>query len=125
MMKRIRKQFNLQDMIHHSDRGSQYTSKLYLKMLEDSQIKISMCKEAWQNAYTERINRTIKEEYLNEWDIENHTQLKTALALAVKRYNEERPHWSLPDRMSPVNFENFVLKMPKNRRPEIQVYKAP
>lgn len=125
MMKRIRKQFNLQQMIHHSDRGSQYTSKLYLKMLEGSQIKISMCKEAWQNAYTERINRTIKEEYLNEWKIENHAQLKKALAIAVIRYNEERPHWSLPNQMSPVEFENFIHKMAKNKRPEMQMYKAP
>jgi putative transposase len=40
-------------LIHHSDRGSQYGDKNYIALLKSNQIRISMCKEAWQNAYTE------------------------------------------------------------------------
>jgi hypothetical protein len=125
MMMRTRKEYCLKDMIHHSDRGSQYTSKIYLAMLGENKIKISMCKHAWENAYTERINRTIKEEYLAMWKIETYGQLKRAVAKAVRRYNEERPHWNLPMQLSPVQFEKYVNKLPKSKRPEMQLYKAP
>jgi hypothetical protein len=124
MMMRTRKEQCLKGMIHHSDRGSQYTSKIYLTMLGENKIKISMCKHAWENAYTERINRTIKEEYLAHWKIETYDQLKKAVAKAVRRYNEERPHWNLPMQLSPVQFENYVNKLAKSRRPEMQLYKA-
>ena len=50
--------------IHHSDRGSQYVSKEYVRLLEINGTKVSMGKTAQDNAYAERINRTIKEEYL-------------------------------------------------------------
>lgn len=125
MMMQTRKQYCLKNMIHHSDRGSQYTSKIYLAMLSEKQIQISMCKHAWENAYTERINRTIKEEYLSKWKIETYMQLKKAVATAVKRYNEERPHWELAMQSSPVEFEKYVSKLLKNKRPKMQLYKAP
>lgn len=124
MMMRTRKEHCLKDMIHHSDRGSQYTSKIYLAMLNENKMKISMCKHAWENAYAERINRTIKEEYLTNWKIETYAQLKKAVATAVRRYNEERPHWKLPMQLSPVQFEKYVNKLPKNKRPQMQLYKA-
>ncbi len=124
MMMRTRKQYGLKGMIHHSDRGSQYTSKIYLAMLGENKMKISMCKQAWENAYTERINRTIKEEYLTCWKIQTYDQLKKAVAKAVRRYSEERPHWKLPMQLSPVQFEKYMNKLPKNKRPEMQLYKA-
>ena len=90
--------------IHHSDRGSQYIDTAYRKMLTDKGIVISMCKEAWQNAYTERVNRTIKEEYLNEWKIENYQELTRSVAKAVKHYNNKRKHQAL-GYISPIDFE--------------------
>lgn len=124
MMMRIRSQYCLKGMIHHSDRGSQYTCKIYLALLKESKMKISMCKQAWENAYTERINRTIKEEYLAEWKIENYDQLKKAVAKAVKLYNEERPHWKLHGQLSPAQFEKYVNNLAENKRPKMQLYKA-
>ena len=51
--------------IHHSDRGShgvarRYTYKKYVEMLKGSGTRLSMCLSAQDNAYAERINRTIK-----------------------------------------------------------------
>ena len=46
--------------IHHSDRGSQYTYKRYVEMLKTKGSQLSMCLSAQDNAYAERINRTIK-----------------------------------------------------------------
>ena len=52
-------------LIHHSDRGSQYTYHQYTDLLKSNNIKISMSFSGLDNAYAERINRTIKEEYLS------------------------------------------------------------
>ena len=109
-IKALRMMFNtrqdrcLTSLIHHSDRGSQYIDTVYRKMLTDKGIIISMCKEAWQNAYTERVNRTIKEEYLNEWKIENYQELTRSVAKAVKHYNNKRKHQAL-GYISPIDFE--------------------
>ncbi|MDT0645012.1 DDE-type integrase/transposase/recombinase, partial [Zunongwangia sp. F363] len=54
--------------IHHSDRGSQYTYKKYIDLLKAHSTAISMALSAQDNAYAERINRTIKEEYLDYWE---------------------------------------------------------
>lgn len=104
MMLTQRKEHSLLQMIHHSDKGSQYISKPYLKLLQDNKIRISMCDAAWQNAYAERLNRTIKEEYLDGWSIKNYEELKRSVRKAVKHYNEKRQHQSLQWN-SPINFE--------------------
>lgn len=121
----LRKGACLKEMIHHSDRGSQYTSEVYLTLLHKVEIRISMCKEAWQNAYTERFNRTIKEEYLNEMKIETFSQLKRAVSKVIRLYNEKRPHWNLYQQMSPVEFEKHVDKLAAHKRPTMQLYQAP
>lgn len=62
--------------IHHSDRGSQYIANKYVNMLIGNNVKISMGLQAQDNAYAERINGTIKIEYLNHWNIESFNLLK-------------------------------------------------
>lgn len=111
------------DLIHHSDKGTQYHSKKYLDMLTRHQIKVSMCLEAWENAYTERINLTIKDEYLKHYTIENLTDLTRGLDRAVDLYNTTRPHWSLPKQMSPIQFEQYISKLTVEQRPVMTVYK--
>jgi len=121
---KTRKGNSFEHLVHHSDRGSQYGDKRYRQLLAENQIKASMCKEAWENAYTERINRTIKEEYLNEWPINSYEELVRAVNKAVKAYNNSRPHASL-NMMSPLAFEQHVEKLPLAQRPQMQIYKAP
>ncbi|MEQ9297049.1 MAG: IS3 family transposase [Cyclobacteriaceae bacterium] len=79
-------------LIHHSDRGSQYSSIEYTTMLKTSGCKISMGLIAQDNAYAERINRTIKEEYIDHWKPTSLGQLKGCLRKAVNNYNSRRPH---------------------------------
>jgi len=109
-------------LIHHSDKGRQYIAKAYLHLLEQHHIKMSMCDQAWENAYTERINRTIKEEYLNSWKIENYQQLKSCTAKAIKHYNEKRIHQSLNWR-TPKAYESFISNLPADKRPVMKLYK--
>ena len=98
----------LAGLIHHSDKGSQYGSIEYLRLLQQEGIKVSMSKEAWQNAYVERLNGTIKNGYLYSWDIDTLPALRKALTTAVNAYNTEKPHTNLPMQMSPINFENSL-----------------
>jgi len=122
MMIKLRERENLKGLIHHSDRGSQYHSKEYLKALTDHGIKISMCDKAWENAYTERINRTIKNEYLRHRKIDSLEKLRKNMDIDVKAYNTDRPHWSLPQQMAPATFEQYVTKLEKSKRPLIRIY---
>jgi transposase InsO family protein len=92
-------------IIHHSDRGSQYINKEYLKLLWDQQTHVSMGLIAQDNAYVERLNGIIKNEYLNYWDIQTFSSLKRALKKAVNHYNNRRLHNSLPGENTPIKFE--------------------
>ena len=124
MMIQLRGKENIEGLIHHSDRGSQYNCKAYLSALKEHDIKVSMCIEAWENAYSERINRTIKHEYLRNRDISSLNGLKKELDKAVRLYNEKRPHWSLLQQMAPSKFEDYVDNLPKRKRPKVMIYKA-
>ncbi len=90
-------------LIHHSDRGSQYTYKEYIALLKDNRSQISMALSAQDNAFAERINRTIKEEYLDYWKPKNFNELKRMTAKAVNNYNSKRVH-NNNERMSPEKF---------------------
>ena len=107
--------------IHHSDRGSQYSSKGYVSLLRCSEISISMGRKGQDNAYAERINKTIKEEYLYYWRAKSFRQLKTQLIRAVKHYNEQRPHNSI-FKMSPAAFEKYYKTLPQNQKPVITIF---
>jgi transposase InsO family protein len=90
--------------IHHSDRGSQYIDKEYTKLLTSHAVHISMGLQAQDNAYAERINGTIKNEYLEHWSINSFNELKRMVRKAVLHYNDKRIHDSLPDKISPNEF---------------------
>ena len=106
---------------HHSDRGSQYTYKEYIAILKDAGCKISMATSAQDNAYAERINRTIKEEYLAYWNAQNFSQLKRQVKKAVTNYNNDRYHNNLP-KMAPVCFEKYWASLQEQLRPEFEIY---
>lgn len=109
-------------LIHHSDRGSQYGDKDYIALLKSHRIRISMCKEAWQNAYTERINGTLKNAYLYSWNIEGLSDLRRAVRKAVQAYNSEKPHRSLPGKMNPMAFEIHLASTKKNTHPIVEIF---
>lgn len=105
-------------LIHHSDKGSQYTCKEYEKRLTDAGIKISMARNSLENPYAERLNGIIKNDYLAYGNIFNLSSLKEALKKVVWLYNNERPHSEL-DYMTPVEFEDAISKIEPNKRKEM------
>ncbi|MFM9826131.1 IS3 family transposase [Flavobacterium sp.] len=84
-------------LTHHSDRGMQYCSDKYVKLLESNNIGISMTEngDPLENAIAERVNGIIKEEYLNDYQIDNIEEAKELLEAVVELYNNERPHMSI------------------------------
>ncbi len=91
--------------IHHSDRGSQYINKQYTQLLKSHDVNISMGMQAQDNAYAERINGTIKNEYLKHWEISTLNELRRRVKRSVDHYNNERIHDSLPNKTSPNEFD--------------------
>ncbi|MFD1553172.1 IS3 family transposase [Putridiphycobacter roseus] len=107
--------------IHHSDRGSQYTSKDYIDLLVASGTKISMGLTAQDNAYAERINRTIKEEFIDLWKPKDFKGLRKSVKKAIVYYNTKRPHRNL-NKMSPTNFEKNWSTLNKKSKPIITIF---
>lgn len=107
--------------IHHSDRGSQYTYKSYIDLLMSNKTNISMALSAQDNAYAERINRTIKEEYLDYWEPKSFSQLQNYVKKAVKQYNNKRSHNNLNKR-SPREFEQIWSTLNPKDRPIITIF---
>ena len=84
-------------LIHHSDRGLQYCSAAYVKLLQDYSINISMTEngDPLENAMAERINGIIKDEYLDTYQVNTINDAKELLQFVVDLYNNERPHMSI------------------------------
>ena len=86
-------------LIHHSDRGVQYCSHVYVKLLQKNGIEISMTQtgDPLENAVAERINKTIKEEFTNDRQINftNIVEAKTEIKKFIEFYNHKRPHRSI------------------------------
>lgn len=84
-------------LVHHSDRGIQYCSDKYVKLLKDYKIRISMTENSdpRENAIAERVNGILKHEYLKGIKIRKSSEAKQVLENAIRLYNEERPHLSI------------------------------
>ena len=86
-----------QPKIWNSDQGSQFTNKQYIDRLETHDIQISMDGRgrALDNAFTERLWRSVKYEevYLN--DYRTPRDARTGLTNYFEFYNYHRPHQSL------------------------------
>ena len=90
------------DLIHHSDRGTQYASLQYTKILKKRGIQISMTEsgEPKENSQSERVNSTIKNELLMGKVFHNISEAESAISKAIETYNTTRPHMSI-DYMTP------------------------
>ena len=83
--------------MHHSDRGCQYASHLYVGKLREAGLQISMTEElhCYENAMAERVNGILKQEYYIGSCFKNKNQAEAAVKEAVFLYNTRRPHKSL------------------------------
>ena len=88
---------NINGLIHHSDRGIQYCSNVYTKILKRNNINISMTEEnhCYENAIAERVNGILKDEFYLDQTFDSIAHAKRAAKNAINLYNEIRLHLSL------------------------------
>lgn len=93
--------------IFHSDGGGQYYCKQFIAMTKGFQN--SMGKTAYENPKAERLNRTVKNDYLQGYHPRNFRDLEIKTEKAVRMYNQEKPHQSLGG-ITPNQFELIQIQ---------------
>lgn len=94
-------------LLHHSDRGCQYTSNEYRKALADLDVTVSMSRtgNCWDNAVAESFFSTLKSELIHRRQWRNRNELHSAVFEYVEVfYNRRRMHSSL-DYRTPAEAE--------------------
>lgn len=95
------------DLVHHSDRGSQYAAREYQRVLAQRGITCSMSRKGncWDNAVMESFFHTLKVECVHQTSYADRDEARTDLFDYIEVfYNRERLHSSL-GYLSPARFE--------------------
>lgn len=84
--------------IFHSDRGSQYTSKLFGQFAETISVRLSTGRKAtcYDNAVSESFFATMKKEWFYRESFNSREELERSLGRYIEiYYNRQRPHSTL------------------------------
>jgi putative transposase len=94
------------ELIHHSDRGSQYTSIDYTQTLDDHGVLASVGSvgDAYDNALAESFVDSFKTELIADRVWRTRSQLELAVVEYISWYNSARLHESLGD-IPPIEYE--------------------
>lgn len=95
------------ELIFHSDRGSQYTSQEYRGLLKDFGVKASMgdVGACWDNAVVERFFGSLKHDWILKVPQPTRAHLRVDVTDYIRYYNIDRLHTHTGFK-SPVDFEN-------------------
>lgn len=99
------------ELIHHSDRGSQYCSHDYIDILKEKEMNISMSKKGdpYDNACIESFHATIKKDLIYRRRFKTRVEAIKAVNYYISSfYNERRKHSTLGN-SSPNQFERNYL----------------
>src|SRR5438445_9874542 len=94
------------ELIHHSDRGSQYTSIDYTQTLADHRVlgSVGSVGDAYDNALAESFVDSFKTELITDRVWRSRSQLELAVVEYIGWYNAARLHESLGD-IPPLEYE--------------------
>ena len=98
--------------IHHSDRGVQYASAAYQRLLREAGFTASMSRkgDCWDNAVVESFFASLTKELLNDGLFDTRAQASRELFEFIEIwYNRQRRHSTL-NYQTPVEYEEQVLK---------------
>jgi putative transposase len=108
------------ELVHHSDRGSQYTSIDYTQELADHGVLASVGSvgDAYDNAMAESFVDSFKTELVADRVCQTRSQLELAVVDYIAWFNSDRLHESLGD-IPPAEFEMLHLdrSRPGSARP--------
>lgn len=99
---------NIKGAILHSDGGGQYYCNEFKALTKELKMINSMTEEkVYENSHAERLNGTIKNNYLYPYGPTNMTSLKRLLGKAVLMYNTGKPHKAL-GKLTPSKFRSTI-----------------
>jgi putative transposase len=93
-------------LVHHSDRGSQYTSIDFAQVLDDHDVlqSVGSVGDAYDNSMAESFVDTFKTELISDRVWRTRSQLELAIVEYLGWFNHDRLHESLRD-IPPAEFE--------------------
>ncbi|MGC1166237.1 MAG: integrase core domain-containing protein [Solirubrobacterales bacterium] len=96
--------------MHHSDRGSQYTSAEFTQALDDNDVlgSLGSIGDAYDNALAESFVDSFKTELVAERTWRSVAQAELAIVEWVSWFNHRRLHSSIGD--IPVEFEQIYAE---------------
>lgn len=100
------------ELVAHTDRGSQYAAEAYRDRLAANQIQASMSRRGncYDNAFVESFFRTLKVELVYERKFKTREEAKSAIFEFIEVwYNRQRSHSSL-DYQTPIEYEQKLIK---------------
>ena len=100
-----------QELLHHSDQGSQYTSEQFQRLLSNEGITCSMSRsgDVWDNSAMESFFGTLKKERVYRKEYRTRDIARADLFDYVERfYNPYRRHSTI-GYLSPVEYERHAL----------------
>jgi putative transposase len=95
------------ELVHHSDRGSQYASRDYTGLLRENGIRISMSRKGnpWDNAACESFMKTLKYEEVHRNEYRDLAEARSEISTFLdKVYNQKRLHSAI-GYLPPAEFE--------------------
>ncbi len=103
-------------LIFHSDRGSNYCSRTFCNYLKSCGViqSFSMAGKPHDNAPEERLNNTLKTEWLYRYEMYTETQLRASVDQFVYMYNHERIHETLRNLTPKQKEAAYYSKLPKS-----------
>ena len=113
--KALMKAYNLSNppsgLVFHSDRGSQYTSRRYRKLLDSFQMRAIMgdVGACWDNAVVERFFGSLKHDWLLKIPQPTREHMKKDVAEYMRYYKLERLHKANGDK-TPEDYEKELKR---------------
>jgi len=110
-----------EDVIHHSDQGSQYTSLAFGQRCREAGVRPSMGSvgDCFDNALCESFFATLECELLDRHNFHTQTEARLAIFEFIEGwYNPHRRHSAL-DYLSPNRYEAFHPRTPQSPSPHV------
>ncbi len=103
-------------LIHHSDRGSQYTSGEYRSLLAQAAAKVSLSGKGkpWENGMAESFNGTLKVEEVWRQKYQTYAEVEQNLKEWLEEIDDQERLHSSPGYLPPTEFEKAWLASSRN-----------